>query len=265
MRRIVIATAVLGAVMLTGCSMNGYRGGCWELPVNPVSIEEKDDGDKGQVIYEYNGRSYSPYGTLGSRLTDGTVRDCLGYIGNDKNTRIYSLSEDPYDNYLMIVNVDGIMEQPSFVRAIDTKDKSVFTPEYITSLSYEEWSSSGSYDKIRRASIMTICNAEDIKEIGYEFTVNGRNGGGGAVCNADGSVIGKGELVCIEISEPDLNGKVDLDKPFDVSMVFTVTDKDGNVHNVTGSFEKQMMLGSSVNDIEIRSGAPGEYTLFVDK
>lgn len=265
MRKIVIAAALIGAFMVAGCSMNGYKGGNWELPDNAVNLACKEDKDQGTMIYECNGRSYSPYGTSAGRIGSDTIRDCLGYTGNDKNTRVYSLSSDPYDNYLMVLNVNGIMEQPVFIRAIDTKNESVFTPDCIKPLGYEEWGSSGAYDKIRTADVGITLNAPDIREIGYEYSVNGRNGGGGSVCNADGSVINKGELFNIGVSETDIKGKAGLDEPFDVSMAFTVTDKDGNVHKVEGTLEHEMMLGSSLMNFEIRTDTNGGYVLFEDK
>ena len=47
--------------------------------------------------------------------------------------------------------------------------------------------------------------------------------------------------------------------------VTEVTDKDGNVHKVEGIFEHEMMLGSSLNNLEIQSGPDGGYVLSEDK
>jgi len=267
MRKTFIAMTLLGAFALTGCSLSGggKSGDQWKLPQDPVSFEEKYDDELDQVSYEYNGRKYSLYGTQGARLTDDTIRECLGYVGNDKNTRIYTLSEDPYENYLMICNVEGFMEQPTFARATDTKNKAVFTPEYIRSLSYEYWGSSGEYREFREARIELICNVENITDIGYTYDINGKDGGTGDTSYAKGGVIDKGELFTFGITEVDIKDKADPDKPFNVNMSFTVTDKDGNSHKVEGTFEHEMMLGSSLNNLEIRNDPNGGYVLFVDK
>lgn len=48
--------------------------------------------------------------------------------------RIYTLSSDAQHNYLMEYNTAGVMEQPGFLRAGDTKGKEVFTPEFIETI-----------------------------------------------------------------------------------------------------------------------------------
>ena len=83
------------------------------------------------------------YGTLKGNIKEKDIKDCIGYIiedkeiqrivgENDKNNRVYTLTADSDNNYLMVYYiVSEIMNQPSFWRAIDTKGKNIGTPIYI--------------------------------------------------------------------------------------------------------------------------------------
>lgn len=51
----------------------------------------------------------------------------------------YTNEDDTEQNFLMDYITDGVMEQPSFWRAADTKGKDLFVPAYIDSLGYEYW------------------------------------------------------------------------------------------------------------------------------
>lgn len=113
-------------------------------------IDEKDD-EAGYGTIEYNGRTYMPYGTLKGSLKSKDIKECIGYIIqnensssivdlDDKDTRIYTLVDDPDENYLMEYYIaTTLMNQPSFWRAVDTKDKNIDTPKYIDSLDYNFW------------------------------------------------------------------------------------------------------------------------------
>ena len=112
-------------------------------------LDESDEGLYGTI--EYNGRTYMPYGTINYHFNDKSVKECIGYIIQDENsssivdlddkdTRIYTLKEDPDENYLMEYYIGTtLMNQPSFWRAIDTKGYEIDTPKYIDSLDYNFW------------------------------------------------------------------------------------------------------------------------------
>ena len=112
-------------------------------------IDESDDGSYGTI--EYKGRVYIPYGTLKGFIKSKDIKECIGYIIqnensssivdlDDKDTRIYTLVDDPDENYLMEYYIaTTLMNQPSFWRAVDTKDKNIDTPKYIDSLDYNFW------------------------------------------------------------------------------------------------------------------------------
>lgn len=131
-------------LLLTGCLSDVD----YSLPDNPIAFEtyeftNPDNQDDGYMAFEYNGRVYIPYGTLTGRIDGDDVAQCLGYKVQDdeadKNARIYTLSADSENNYLMDYYVNSIMEQPDFWRAIDTVGENISTPKFIESLEYEYW------------------------------------------------------------------------------------------------------------------------------
>lgn len=136
---------------LTSCKMK-YP----ELDDNAIAfktdtfIDENDD-DSGYLIIEYNGRNYMAYGTLKGIIKEQNIDKCIGYIiqdensssivdENNKDTRIYTLKEDKDNNFLMeYYIVTNLMNQPIFLRAMDTKDKDIIIPNYIDDLGYNYW------------------------------------------------------------------------------------------------------------------------------
>ena len=120
----------------------------YELPENPIEfhtgtfVNPADPDDTCQSI-EYNGRTYIWYGPLKSRIDANDVGKCLGYIVQDgvviKDSRIFLLNADPDANYLVRFSTDGFMDQPDFFRALDSKGKTITTPEYIQSLNQSFW------------------------------------------------------------------------------------------------------------------------------
>ena len=101
-----------------------------------------DPDDTCQSI-EYNGRAYIWYGTLKNKIGGNDVGKCLGYIIQDgvimKDSRVFLLKADPDANYLVRFSIGGIMEQPDFFRALDSKGKTINTPLYIESLGSSYW------------------------------------------------------------------------------------------------------------------------------
>ena len=255
---------LMTALLLSGCSMGINHNDAFDLPSNPQSFKQVYFEDDGETSIEINGRTYSYFGRLEGKISDDSVRECLGYIDNDKDTRIYSLTDDPLDNFLMVKHVGGIMDQPEFLRAKDTIHENILAPYYIKTASYESWGSSGIHYEMASATIGLVCNAEGVYEISYEFLINGESAGIGGVRYASGKTIRKGELFEIDITEIQIEGKADKDKPFTISMIFDVTGTDGKTHKVEGTYIRDMMLGASLNDLEIRYDDNNGYYLFED-
>ena len=141
------ASALVGVLLIvsmTGCGKSIYP----DLPADPIEFDmgeytNEDDPEDAYRTIEYEGRTYLPYGTLGKTIHKKDVGRCLGYLVQDgkelKECRVYTLADDTEQNFLMDYNTDGVMEQPSFWRAIDTKGKDVVVPAYTDSLGYEYW------------------------------------------------------------------------------------------------------------------------------
>lgn len=100
---------------------------------------------------EYNGRTYILYGTTNNKYRQSKIESCVGYIiqnahsssvndSDNTNRRIYTLAEDPEHCFLMEYD-DSIklMNQPTFLRAVDTKGINIEIPNYIDAFGYEFW------------------------------------------------------------------------------------------------------------------------------
>ena len=149
--------AVMCVVMLCLSALSGCeRKRLPELPDDAVAFEAgtftdtEHDGDSFAAI-EYGGRTYIAYGTINNRFRYRFIESCAGYIiqdenissvtdPNNTNRRIYTLSGDPDRNFLMDHDdTVGLMNQPVFLRATDTKGKDTDIPEYIDPLGHEFW------------------------------------------------------------------------------------------------------------------------------
>ncbi|MBR4162713.1 MAG: hypothetical protein IKR11_04260 [Solobacterium sp.] len=154
MQKILTATCIVMICIftLTGCIKKSLPG----LPDNAIAFEmetfqdkKHDDALFGTI--EYNGRVYIPYGTINNHYNQSHIASCIGYIIQDEQSssvvdpnntdrRIYTLSNDPEHNFLMEYDASTkLMNQPGFFRAMDTKGKSIFIPNYIDTLEYEFW------------------------------------------------------------------------------------------------------------------------------
>ena len=135
---------------------NNTRAKYPELPDDAIAfrttsfVDTEDDGAGYQII-EYSGRKYIPYGTIKRVVKESDINKCIGYViqdenvtsmpdENNKNTRIYTLTEDPDNNFLMsFYIVSNFMNPHIFYRAIDTKGEDISIPSYIHSLDYNYW------------------------------------------------------------------------------------------------------------------------------
>ena len=251
----VLATAMAfcAATLFTGCAalqMFGERAP--ELPANAQSFR-KTDTDSSGIMIEVNGRKYMPFGTLNGKLSNSSLQECLGYLDNDKNDRVYTLNDEPYGNYLVTKNVNGIMEQPMFWRDFATYGKDIFTPEYIVSRDDVNWGRSGCYHEMKEFRILIDVEVDDVKELSMEYKGNGRDLGACGVKNAVGGfknpdgklALKRGEKVSLSITELSLYGKLDKEKPFDAECVFFVESVDGNNTQLDYVYKGNVKLGDS--------------------
>ena len=100
-----------------------------------INPDDAEDGYAGVV--EYNGRQYVLYGVQSGTVKLSRIGECIGYCDGDANARVYSLDET--GDYLAEFYANGMMEQVTFLRALDTAGKEIYTPDYIDSLGFELW------------------------------------------------------------------------------------------------------------------------------
>ena len=243
MRRISQFVAILiCSLLLTGCFIQRDRAK-WELPSEPVCFEDRDSEDYDMRVLTVRGRDYMPFGTVKTRVNDSSVRECLGYLNGDKGTRVYTLEEDGLDNYIMIRNVEGIMEQPDFWRAADTMGENIDTPDYIESLGYEEWSTSGIFSDDEDIWIAMDIEADDIESIRIDYDIDGRPAGEMETGGSAIAEIKRGNDHSFFLRVGDSCDRAYMGEPFPISVRFTVTDRMGKVHEADGRFVGNIVLG----------------------
>ena len=262
MNKKILALILSGAFLMSGCSLIN-RTPAPDLPAGAPSFTQDSNGT-GEAVINYNGREYAFFGTLKNSMSSGSLRECIGYVGDDKNERIYTLMEDPLDNYIVSKNTSGFMDQPGFYRATDTKNKDILTPSYIESLGYESWGSSGLHYEERSAVIGVVCEADNVIEIGYSIDINGENSNIGGVRYGNMGVLKHGDLLTIEILERSVIKHAEPDKPFSVRVTMTVIDKKGNESKVSGEFTHDMMLGGYFRQLEVHYSECEGYFLVVN-
>ena len=154
MKKIVIVASsiIICLLAITGCMKRDLP----DLPSNAIEFDmetfhdiEHDDALYGSI--EYCGRVYIPYGTINSKYKQSYIDSCIGYIiqnehsssvidPDNTNRRIYTLSGDPEQNFLMdFDDTIKLMNQPAFFSALDSKGVEIDIPSYIDSLGYEFW------------------------------------------------------------------------------------------------------------------------------
>ena len=247
--KILAATAALSVSFLfSGCSgIMEYFAKAPDMQPNAQSFKMYDSDQMNSMLIDVNGRTYAPYGVVKNSMFKSSLRECIGYVDDDKNCRIYTLNEDPFDNYLIQKNVNGFMDPDMFWRDISTIEEDVFTPEYIQSQDYEEWSKSGAYSEMKSFKFYVTIDSDDVKEIIMDYTINGDVQATGGVRNADYSVIKKGEIFDLEIDEYSIYQKYDKNAPFNLEVEFSVLTEGGDTVKVDGMYKGTVVFGASEN------------------
>lgn len=258
----ITAAVLLGAVMLSGCTTKknmGNKNNNFDLPVNAQKFTQIYDDDIGEMTITVYDRTYTYFGDLKDQNADYSIRECLGYVDNSESTRLYTLADEPDDNYIMMKNLNSLTGYTVFYRANDTIHKDIFTPSYIKSLGFECWCDSGLHYEQPSATIGMILDVEDIKMVSYEYKINGEFAGGGETGVVSGRPYKKGELIYFHVTEYELGDHADKNKPFKISYTFTLFDKDDNSYEVKGTYDREMMLGAYLVGLEIRNDGNGYY------
>lgn len=258
---ITAACAFSVSFLFSGCSaVSGFFAKAPEMEANAQSIKMYDSDEFNSMLINVNGRTYAPYGGVKKNISKDSLRECLGYVDDDKDCRIYTLNEDPFDNYLIEKNVNGFMNPDMFWRDISTIEDEIYTPEYIESNNYEEWDKSGAYSEMKTFVINVTLDSDDVIEIIMDYTINGDAQATGGVRNADYSTIEKGEVLSLEVLESSIYNKYDKDDPFDVEIKFSVMNKDGDTVAVEGIYTNRVSFGD-MDKLTLTGNSKDGYTI----
>ena len=146
-KRTVTAIVVLFALALA--TMGGCAGRIEaRLPDDPLEFNTSEyanpsDEEDAYLSIEYKGRTYIPFGTVGSSFGNDDIDECLGYVVQDgeklEDVRVCTLASDTDENYLVEIATEGFMDQPMVYRALNTAGKDIVTPSFVDSLDYDIW------------------------------------------------------------------------------------------------------------------------------
>lgn len=257
----ITAIFLTGALLLSGCGKPDRDKGRYRLPENPVMFTSFYEQDSNAMNIEYNGRVYTHFGTTTTYVPDEHIKECIGYLDNREDYRLYTLAEDPECNYLMEVSINSINGSWRYYRADDTMGKDILTPFYVESNGFDCWGTSGIHysDEKEPASIALKVNCSNIKSVNCYVSVNGETKFCTEAAAENGKLIKKHDFVNMKITK-DLLGDMNPDKTFKMEVTFTVTDGKGNEHPVEGSYSHDMMLGAYLFNIDINyDNARGYY------
>lgn len=152
MKKIIVTSIVIILVALLLIFTNTRYPNLKENAIGFTMGEYKSEID--DTLYgsiTYNNRTYIPYGLLKGHVKTKDIKECIGYIiedensssyidKNDKDTRVYTLTKDNEENFLMVYYIGTtLMNEPDFFRAIDTNNKNINIPSFIDNGDYGYW------------------------------------------------------------------------------------------------------------------------------
>ena len=127
MKKIWILSLLWICLLFTGCFNNRQA-----LPENPIIFNETEI-DWNWAI-ENDWKYYFAYITIKPKWViwdfNYAFWDCLWYVGDDKNDRIYELNGESADEWLIKYYVNGEMEMPMILREISISNKN-YIPENV--------------------------------------------------------------------------------------------------------------------------------------
>lgn len=148
------AFIVFLALLMIGCMFRSRNGNIHsQFPPGKDALCFWDTGQYPDIVsYEYKGRIYVPYGRRKAGYGKPRVREidhCIGYVKNadatsgeqikeanntDSGVYLYTLKGDNAHCYLLEYMETGLMDEPTYLRAFDTKKqdlKQLDPTEYI--------------------------------------------------------------------------------------------------------------------------------------
>lgn len=151
-QKVLIFIAFLAVVLIEGIFISKRKTLQSQFPLGADAVCFWDTGQYLDVVsYEYKGRIYVPYGRRKDSWGKPRVREierCIGYVEDDaalekqiKDTdaadsgvRMYTLKGDEEHDFLMEYVETGLMDEPMYLRAVDTKGEAagqVGLPDYV--------------------------------------------------------------------------------------------------------------------------------------
>lgn len=136
---------IILSICLALCSIPGcQKQSLTSLPANPIDFQSgiyvnPSNVQDEYMLINYKGRNYVMFGTLKNVIRAKDISQCLGYVDGNTSRRICTLSADPNENFLVIVDEEAFMDQPFFYRAIDTASQQITVPNCIEDLGYSIW------------------------------------------------------------------------------------------------------------------------------
>ena len=151
-QKALILIAFLAAVLIAGIFLSGRKTLQSQFPLEADAVCFRDTGQYPDVVsYEYAGRIYVPYGRRKGGWGKPRSREidrCIGYVEDDaapekqvrdtnaadSEVRMYTLKGDEEHNFLMEYVETGLMDEPTYLRAVDTKGEAagqVGLPDYV--------------------------------------------------------------------------------------------------------------------------------------
>lgn len=146
MRKMLLIPLLASVLLLCGGCGSGEIN--YDLPEQPVEFDvvtftNPALNTDAYASFAYNGRTYIPFGTPKEPFTGADIRECLGYItehGNkNESSRVLRMKSDPDCNYLAVTDIDSPSLQTTVMRAIDTQNKKIRTPDCIQDEGYDFW------------------------------------------------------------------------------------------------------------------------------
>lgn len=151
-QKALIFIAFLAAALIAGIFISERKTLQSQFPLEADAVCFRDTGQYQDVVsYEYAGRIYVPYGRRKGGWGKPRSREidrCIGYVEDDaapekqvrdtnaadSGVRMYTLKGDEEHNFLMEYVETGLMDEPTYLRAVDTKGEvagQVGLPDYV--------------------------------------------------------------------------------------------------------------------------------------
>ena len=122
MKRVIPIIVIL--ILLSGCSTSKIK----DLPKDPIEFKRgmiaTEDEEEYYTTIEHDDKKYIMYSSLVTKNNSYyyAFGDCLGFVDNDTNDRIYKLKGEDSDKWLINYYVNGEMEEPVVLKEVNYTD-----------------------------------------------------------------------------------------------------------------------------------------------